>query len=269
MRGILGKLIKRENLLLTLATLGAVVVLVIEVAVGLSSEALLSAIVFLLGVITAGLLTERTGYFEAIMASLQAVAHGRPSPIARFYTDRNELENFRDEIKNAQKEIFIVGNVMGGLLLNCRDSLTAKMRDGCTVKLLMLNPFLDGKENPLLSMFAQITCNVSFDALARYTLESLIDWQKGLVIENPELAARLQIRFYSTLVTLVILLLDAASPSGKIRVELLPHRFGGRQRPSFDIYPREGGELYQLLYVRYNELWNSSTPLSEITQATS
>ena len=156
---------------------------------------------------------------------------------------------------------------MGGLLQNCRDSLTAKMREGCTVRLLMLNPFESGKENPLLSKFAEITCNVGFDILARYTIQSLIDWHRGLMIEDPLVASRLHIKFYSTLVTLVILFLDADAPSGKIRVELLPHRFEGRERPSFDLHPREGGDLYRFLYQRYNELWNSpsSITLSELT----
>jgi hypothetical protein len=269
MHSFLRKLKKPGTLLLAIAVVGAVVVLVIEISVGLPSGALLAAIIFLLGVITAGLLTERMQYFEPIMASLHVIEHAGPATVAKFYANRDELENFKDEIRDAHKEIFVVGNVMGGLLQNCRDSLTAKMREGCTVRLLMLDPFPSGKENPLLPLLAEITCNVGFDKLARYTMESLIGWHKGLEIENPEVAARLEIRFYSTLVTLAILFLDASSPSGKIRVELLPHRFEGRERPSFDLHPREGGELYRFLYQRYNELWNSSTPLSELAPATS
>jgi hypothetical protein len=264
MRSFLRVILKRENLPLTLGTLGAVLIFLTDIFVDLSAENVLPLIVLLLGTLSAGLLAERIGYIEPLMYSLQSLAKSKPSVITRFYSGRKELGDFEEEIGSTNKEIFIVGNVMGWLLGGFQQVLTDKILEGCTVKLLLLNPLLDGKENPLIPMLAHITCNVRFDVLAYWMIDSLRAWHKRISIENPEAAARLQVRFYSTLVTLVILFLDSDAPSGKIRVELMPHRFEGRQRPSFDIQPEQGGELYSLLCARYEELWDSSTPLSEM-----
>jgi hypothetical protein len=255
---------KRENLPLTIAALGAFAIFIIDLLTGLSNEQLLASIVCLLGIVATGMLAERIGYFESITNSLKSISQSRPTTISKFYSSRRDLPGLEEELRNAKKEIFIVGNAMGWLTGGYQDPLTAKILNGCTVKLLLLNPTIKGKQNPLYPMFAEITNNVRFDAIASASVDSLRVWQKRISVENPEAATRLQVRFYSTLVTLVLMFLDTDSSTGKIRIELMPHKFEGRQRPSFDIQPEQGGELYSLLCTRYKELWDASALLSEI-----
>lgn len=256
-------LFKRENLPLTIVTMGAAFIIVVSILFGLSVENQLSAIIALLGTVAAGMLAERIGYIEPIIQTLHKISNSRPFVISRFYASRRELPDLEEELKCAKKEIFIVGNAMGWLTGGYQDTLTAKILEGCTVKLLLLNPCVNGDQNPLFPLFAETTNNIRFDAIAAASIDSLRAWHKRITVENPAAASRIQVRFYSTLVTLVLMFIDADLASGKIRVELMPHRFDGRQRPSFDIQPEQGGELYSLLCARYRELWNSSSEAIE------
>jgi hypothetical protein len=214
-----------ENIDLYVTIMVALILALLNLS-GLASQALIPPITL---AVLALLAVNLVGNRHQIADTLETMREYTPSAITRFYSSRRELIGFEEEVNCAKKEIFIVGNAMGWLFGGYKDALTAQILEGCNVKLLLLKA-----------------------------------WHKQIAIENPDAASRLQIRYYSTLVTLVIMFTDPDSSSGKMRVELLPHRFEGRQRPSFDIQPEKGGELYSLMLGRYRELWNTSTPLSEI-----
>jgi hypothetical protein len=249
-----------ENIDLYVTIMVALILALLNLS-GLASQALIPPITL---AVLALLAVNLVGNRHQIADTLETMREYTPSAITRFYSSRRELIGFEEEVNCAKKEIFIVGNAMGWLFGGYKDALTAQILEGCNVKLLLLNPIIDGKPNPLLKLFKEITCTERYESMAYLTIDILKAWHKQIAIENPDAASRLQIRYYSTLVTLVIMFTDPDSSSGKMRVELLPHRFEGRQRPSFDIQPEKGGELYSLMLGRYRELWNTSTPLSEI-----
>ena len=189
--------------------------------------------------------------------------------ISAFYSNRDEMPKFKDVIEQAEQEVFWIGNIGGYLIGNLWDELCAKAISGCTVKILLINPELEGKENPLLSMLAEISNNAGFHEHLTANLETVRKRLMRLKKEKPEAASRLQVRLYNTLVTLVILFVDAypildqhtnRPSSCRIQIEILPHKFLGKDRPNFDLNLDHCGRLCQLLYDRYNELWNESIP---------
>lgn len=263
MRKFLSTIFDLKHILLTIAVIVSIFVLIVDWIVPISNELLWKVLIFLLGTIAAGLLIERVIYFEPTLEAIKSFPKNKVVAINAFYPNRDVLPQFADVVKPARREIFWTGNIGGTFVDRFRGVLESKLKEGCQVKILMMCPEINQQPNPLLPLFGYITHNVNAESRLMWTIATLREWHENLSQRDPEVAKRLEVRAYDTLMTMVIMFIDADTPDGLINVELIPHRFLASERPSFDLNGKNGEELYSRLYMRYKELWDNSKSILE------
>jgi hypothetical protein len=247
---ILGWLIRPRNFPLTIAVIVAIGITAVDF---LARDFYQAGIAFTLAAITTSLLIERQSYFEPTLEQIHKIRN--LNGISAFYSHRDELPSFETECAECEHDVFIVGNIFGRLLAGGFSTLESRLNAGCRVRLLMMNPCPGGTPNPLLRYFCDITNNPISAVIVESHIEQLRKWHSSL---SPAKAKLIDVRLYDTLVTVVYASLDGNYPHGKIRIELLPHKFEGYERPSIEIRSGESSKFYKRLQGKYEQLWKES-----------
>lgn len=197
----------------------------------------------------------------------RALLYQTSNVISAFYPNRDYLQKFEDVIRFASNEIFLVCNIGGHLVANLWNFLERKAIEGCSIKILFANPKNGGQANPLIPLLAEITNHQSqsFEHSLPQNLKTIQMRLGKLKKRNNGAFNKIEIKLYNTLVTLVILFVDAnpdqPTSASRINVELLPHKFLGSERPSFDLNLDKKNELPKKLYKQYQILWDDESTL--------
>lgn len=258
MKTLLRSVVRLENIPTLIAIAGAVAVAAMHLR-GFGDAALLSAATALvLAAVATSILVERVVSLQHIETSLAEIRGEMSLPaIETFYANRSELPPFGEYIQGTKHEIFAVGACLGYVIAVQLGLLVRKAEEGCSIKLLLMAPTIEGRRNPLVDEVSKIALVPDIGKMIHFSLQRILDATDYLA---PAVAGRIEVRVHSELPTCVLMFLDPRSATGRIRVELLPHRFDATDRPSFELRRQAGGRLYELLYSRYSALWEASTP---------
>lgn len=264
---------KFENIATTLCTVTAAVVYVLHLtAHGFSEHGLLLVIVLMLGFLAAATVVERITHLNPIKDSLKKLSE--PRGISAFYMNRKNKPKMEAIFAATKDEFFWVGNIGTMMIHNFQDQLSSLAKRGCKVRLLMMHPYgpnisnspLPANGNPLLQYFGALTVNSTYAGQLKLNLQRLEDWLSELRKSDPTASAKIEVRFYTELVTLVMIFVDPKQPDGSANVEILPHKFAGSQRPSFDISKADptSNELFRHLVKTHEDLWDNSQSFNDL-----
>ena len=253
-------LLRPDIIVAVVTIIVAVVVTLLELAAG---QPALAGVVTVLALLATAILVERLTHLQSIETSLAVIRDKMGLPVAdAFYGDRFSLPPLDTFLDGAKEDILVVGTCLGYVITAQIGLLVQKAAEGCRIRLLMMNPGPEGEDNPLL-----IAANRAFDSpgiehIIRFNLQKVLTLKSDLPRETAE---RISVKLHEHLPTLNLIFVDGRLPTGKVIVELLPHRFDATERPSFLLRPQAGGSLYGLLYRAYDALWEETPDPSPAT----
>jgi hypothetical protein len=180
----------------------------------------------------------------------------------RFYADRGELPQMKEQIEGSVSLIEIYGLQLGTVTHSLLPAIRIKAAAGCKVHLALLSP-VDGN-GVSLSWIPQIGSVHGFpdlDAQLRANISQLKQWHGAL---PPEIRKNVEIRAYSRIPTASVIISDAERRTGYVHVEPILHEFAPTERPIFWIREQDDQSLFRLLVSHYGDLWKSATPIDRI-----
>jgi len=162
--------------------------------------------------------------------------------------DRSQLPSIQERGRTAS-EIVVVGVSLISIVPPYLDFYEQKMRDGCTLRFLLLDP----KSPSLKTLDSMIrVTNTQHDIEQSLTsLRALIEAQKNV-------KGKCEVRQSSVFLPFGIAAFDPDKETGFMNVELLAYKKFFGERPHFVLTRRNNSKWFEFFKSQYEQLWSES-----------
>ncbi|MFZ5515930.1 MAG: DUF5919 domain-containing protein [Candidatus Zhuqueibacterota bacterium] len=246
MKDTVKSLFKLENIPLTLAFFTSFGFLLFDLILNPDPSILFKIILFVLGVISFGMLAERLGYFERIEKTLGEIRRSE-EPFLRIPVGWTDFEKYSDEAR----EIFVSGGSLAQLVPRYCNFFLKKAESGCKLRFILIDP-----ASPAIESIAKWKGSTS--KIFKNEIELSLEYLRKLIRTNLDVEVRLN----NSTSALTVMIFDASRPSGRIRVDLQLYQCSPEKRPFFELthsqFYKQKENLYQNFLEQYSRLWDES-----------
>jgi hypothetical protein len=232
----------------------------------ISTEDLLTAILWVLGLLAISEIVERYRKLNAIHKSvdrsitfLESRFTDRPSAMA-FFQDKQEIRPF---IQRAT-QIDLCGVTLTNTLNKEYGTLLERLQSGANIRILIIEP-----EPVALEMSARRSSNPEDVDYYRNRLNSSlheISYLYKLYKNEREFKSNqsggtsgsISVRFLSYAPSFGVAMIDVSQNDGIIFVEVYPHKFGYVTPPLFDLTKQRDLKWYDYFRQQYEDMWNTA-----------
>ena len=174
--------------------------------------------------------------------------------IVDFYPDRNSIPPFIELLNSCRQELKILGVTFSVIIHNHQNSFKDILDNGINVELLMMSPIdMRGRELPWVDEIGKVYNFDGFSDLLRANIKAIKSWRNQLEVSNRQ---NLKIKFYPTLPTTTMLIIDKQSEEGFLKLESLLFKFPPLSRPSYILKNKQSPDLFKCLVGMFDKLWN-------------
>ncbi|MBE7467789.1 MAG: hypothetical protein HS114_01445 [Anaerolineales bacterium] len=207
-------------------------------------------ILLLIGLLGVDALTERLSMLEKIRDEIKALDGNSPVRASKFFQPRDKIAPLQDRISDVQS-IDICGISL--LAISTQHyNLLLKVRKGCKIRLLLLNPNNDA----LIEILAGFASKP--EIIQQEIRTSLSNF---FIDQNFTNSKFVEIRVSDYIIPHTMLITDADKSKGKMRVEMYAGKWAS-SRPGFDVCKSEDPAWFNLFLTQFNELWSKAKPYS-------
>jgi hypothetical protein len=230
-----------------------------------STDDLLTAILWVLGLLATSEIVERYRRLGSIEKSvrrglslLESRFTDRPSAIAFF----QKPHDVGSDVQSAN-QIDMCGVTLTSTVNKQFSNLRERLRKGARIRLLVIDP--DSLAPKMSAQRRTGEGDVSYDfTRLEATLRDIEYLQKSWAEPRSQQGdsteqGSLSVRFLPYAPSFGIISLDAGSSNGKVFVELYPHK-AYRDQPAFDLMPYRDGEWYNFFVEQFEQMWQSGKP---------
>ena len=251
---------RRENIDLYVTILLAIVVGILGVVGNVRFEIISAAILATLGLLANSLLAsrrstdklaERLTALESIRSDIASIGKGQLA-LEKFFLTREQLPSFEEQLTDAQS-IDICGMSLLAVATRHRGILLDKVRRGCKIRLLLLNP----RNESLMQMIAPFISSLTVPAHTDAIRTSLTCLRSDPAFFNSDLV---QIRVYDYPLAHAMLVINRDMPDGRLRVEMYMHSSMPANAPGFYILKKDEPRWFDVFVAEFEEHWASATP---------
>lgn len=174
--------------------------------------------------------------------------------IVDFYPNRNSIPPFIELLNSCRQELKILGVTFSVIIHNHQNSFKDILHKGINVELLMMSPIdMRGHELPWVDEIGKVYNFDGFSDLLRANIKAIKSWRNQLEVSTRQ---NLKIKFYPTLPTTTMLIIDKQSEEGFIKLESLLFKFPPLSRPSYILKNKQSPDLFKCLVEMFEKLWN-------------
>lgn len=186
---------------------------------------------------------------------------GSKNPVIKGSVDSifiTEPPTFDDDALKANN-IFILGMNLRRTLTNYYGMLEAKVNDGGNLKFLLVDP----KSDAIPMIAARNYVYRDAEKLGEI-VESTLDTLKQLQ-STSKTRGTIEVRILRHVPAYGLLLLDAESQKGRIRVDIYPYRVSPDTYPSFWVERKLDKKWYEFFKNQFYVMWEDATPYDKKT----
>ncbi len=228
-----------------------------------------SLLIALIGIVSLGyelFLRELT--FKQYKEALEEIVnpHAVRLGIEGIYKNRSELgraTSFESLFKKVKREIFIGGSSLLSISTASRELLKEKVRQGISVKLLLMDP-----DSPVVELItkqgggkATFLNEIKTSLLLLQKLQDEIESEGGASVKN-----KLQVHTYEKIPSHSFISIDSGDPSGFMIADIGPYLGRSMPRPSMMVVNKKNG-LYGYWQEMNDLMWEESKPVEADAQA--
>jgi hypothetical protein len=166
----------------------------------------------------------------------------------RLLRGHSELPSFHER-GQAASEIVVVGVSLITAVTPHLDFFERKMKDGCRLRFLLLNP-----ESPACEVFNAISKVPNVQADIEQTQKSL----KLLIQMEKECEGKCDVRLSEVFLAFGLAAFDPDKDTGLMNVEMYLYRRTLGERPHFVLSRARDSEWFKLYQAQYEQLWADS-----------
>lgn len=233
-----------------------------------ATEDLLTAILWVLGLLAISEIVERYRKLNAIHKSvdrsitfLESRFTDRPSAMA-FFQEKQEVRPFLQRAT----QIDLCGVTLTNTLNKEYGILLERLQSGANIRILIIDP-----DTVAVEMSAQRSTNPDDLDYYRNRLNSAMHeisylhklYRNEREFKSPKgdnAPGSISVRFLSYAPSFGIVMIDPAQSDGIIFIEVYPHKFGYVAPPAFDLTKQRDLKWYDYFKQQYEEMWNTSKP---------
>lgn len=229
-------------------------VVAILAAAGVTSQSVVSAVLLaIMAALVYGQIKNSKQFESSQMQSAAA---------ASFREDRLTLPPLSDRLAPCQEKVQILGVQLGGMVHDYLHLLESLASAGRSIELLLMSPVdKDGVALPWVGEVGQVHTFKNLERVLNDNLNRLSDWHSDLETGS---RSRIAIRFYPSIPTVSMVMVDVGRYNGWVQVEPLIYHVTPSLRPSFTITRHSSNKLFERLVQSYARLWQSAMPLDEV-----
>jgi hypothetical protein len=186
---------------------------------------------------------------HTILADLLKLARERTA----VFVDREHLPGLTEVVGKANKSLWIEA-ISFGRLCSERQLLANKYKDGCEIKLLLLNPKHATEASKMIQNLDETTMQHQIEDTIRFILKSKEKSPKGGIITGKLLPSNPGFGVFIT---------DGDTDNGEVKVELMPCGTLPAEGPNVIITKSQDLKRYRQFIEHFNNLWEKSDPMPE------
>jgi len=180
-----------------------------------------------------------------------------PIEIDHFYRSIRRDFPLSDLIEDTTEEIFLIGTTYYHMLDRYEDLIISKSMT-CKINFLVMNP-LQKFTSLIIGTGKLFGEEESFPEELKKSCKKLLFLKKRIL----QAGGIMNVRMYSTIPTVNVIMVDPKSSKGTIQVEILPYKGSANMRPGFLLKPNGiKDNLYSLFYTQYMKMWKESDDLT-------
>jgi hypothetical protein len=259
-RVVLWLLNNSPAILAIVTVVGSAALAVAAPVLKLSELEILQAVVVLLAVIGASLLTERLIEGRALRKRLSGIAgqldkaleytrHVETTSLDDLVISRRDLSPLEERFEGAKK-ISISGGSLFRLANEYKSLFERLLENGCEVRFLLSDPH--GPSAELLS--SAVVYESSDVASYRTQMRSALSGLSSLASCHPDVC---EVRLYALAPPFSLVIVEKGNESSTILVEIYPFRVPARDRPILFLDKQRSPRLYALFSAQYEAMWSS------------
>ena len=205
-------------------------------------------ILLLLALLAIDALTERLKLFEKLKEEINNLWTGQ-NTTGNFFSLRYEIPPLRDFIADA-RSIDICGASLLAVITQNRELISKKVEEGCKIRLL----FYNYQNDELINMAYEPSGSPNPENLLREIkmsldiLRSIQSFGKGAI----------EVRLLDQPIAHTILVTDASTLKGKMRVELYVTGKDGPHRPGFFLVRNKASLWYDTFFDEFEIMWHKA-----------
>lgn len=251
-----------ENIDLYLTILLAIVVGVLGVFGVVGWEKISAVILATLALLAGSLLTNRrtadglTAALGDIKIAIEKLINRRCS-LNDLFKKRAELPTLQQQLEDAQS-IEICGMSQLAVATTYRSFLLQKVRAGCTLRLLMLNP----KNQDLMDMIEPFVPNHNVQEHTRAILLALDYLEREQELFNSPLV---EICLYDKPLAHAMLVINRQKADARVRVEMYMRSTEPAESPGFYVFKKDEPSWFRALEVEFDDHWTNAKPYRPTT----
>jgi hypothetical protein len=189
---------------------------------------------------------------QALTKIVDQSLSNRPTAAAFFEPRLGDQEN---KLALAQR-IDVAGITLSRTIRDYASVLTRRVEEGAHVRVLMVDPSGPGVDQAAARSWGDISGEFYVTRM-RPTIDLL-----RLIANVPGCKGALELRLVSFVPTFGLILLDSASASGHILVELYPHKTGSGG-PCFEMTPARDPQWSAFFIQQFEALWKAGRPATQ------
>lgn len=225
----------------------------------LSFEILSAAILATLGLLANALLENRrslekiSSFFsqlEALPLKIESLVDHQTT-LDEVFRTRSQLPQFEAQLHGAQS-IDMCGMSMLALTTLYRDLFVDKLRNGCRIRLILLNP----DNLSLMEMVSAFVTSINKETHTNAIKTSI----QSLTTDNVFNTDLLEVRIYDYPLSHGMLIVNGDSPHGKLRVELYMSKGMPANAPGFYIQKHDDSFWFEVFKEEFDSIWEKAIP---------
>lgn len=258
-------LINNGSIILTIGVSGYVIYRHDLIGEAFSTDQLLTAILWVLGLLAISEISERYRKLNAIHNSvnrsvsfLESRLADRPSAMA-FFQPHPQLSSY---IQRAN-QVDMCGVTLKNTLGKEYGTLRGRIQAGATIRVLLIDP-----ESGAVEMSAQRSMNpqdldyyrIHLDSSMRELAYLYKSEQENKNFQKRGASGKISIRLLPYAPSFGLISIDAGQKDGIIFGEIYPHRLGFEHQPTFDLTPERDQDWYDYFVKQFEQMWESAKP---------
>jgi len=173
-----------------------------------------------------------------------------PVSAARFFVERQDVNEIARRIAAAEQEVWLWGAVLAMYLPYLRSFLSKALARGVLVKVLLITP-----GGAAMTMAAFRSPDSGTDQLQEF-LHNNLDSLNRLRTRYPGL----QVRLIDYLAPYTLYAYDPGLPEGRMDLRLGSFHGDFDLRPTFNVQRARDGDWFDYFYEQFTLVWNAATP---------